>query len=109
MGNRAAAFYSAALVVVALVGGMVTDQVVFRDSTYTPPAAEATSVEHGVDDNERSQTAGSLLPASSLRHVPAWHYPFVVVLVAVMTLGIARRIGCRNAPHCDDDSQPRSP
>jgi uncharacterized membrane protein YraQ (UPF0718 family) len=116
MGNRAAAFYSAALVVVALVGGMVTDQVVFRHETYAPPAVEVTgteqvarSIAQGAGDGERSQTAGSLLPASSLRHVPAWHYPFVVVLVAVMALGIARRVGRRNAPHCDDDSQPRCP
>jgi len=34
---------------------------------------------------------GSQLLAPGSLHAPAWHYPFVAVLVAVMILGIVQR------------------
>lgn len=79
MGGRTAAYYSACLVAVALAGGLFTDQVVFRNNTYAP-----TSV-----------------PVSGTAElVPGWHYPFVIVLVAVMIYGILRRVRGHRSPRC---------
>ena len=106
MGNRAAAYYSVALVLVALIGGMVTDHVVFANGSYIPPVAAAGSLELGAESGDTPQRPGSLLPALDAHHVPAWHYPFIVVLVAVMVLGVVRRLGRpRNGTHAEPTSR----
>jgi uncharacterized membrane protein YraQ (UPF0718 family) len=112
MGNRAAAYYSAALVVVALAGGIITDQIVFSGAPYVPPAVDvanaeqrAQGAEQGAANDEQTDTPRSQLPAAGLAHVPAWHYPFVVMLVGVMALGIVRRIGSSRNRH---DTAPTS-
>jgi uncharacterized protein len=78
MGGRTAVYYSFCLVVVALAGGILADRLLFRDGDYAPPAASAMAAEY----------------------VPAWHYPFMIVLVAVIIYGLYRRVQRQHSPTC---------
>jgi hypothetical protein len=103
MGNRAAAYYAVALVVVALVGGTITDRLVFSDAAYVPPTFDATVAtghesDLAVTDADGAAIANGFSEVAS--HIPMWHYPFMVLLIGVMGIGIARRLG-RAGKHDD--------
>jgi len=66
------------LVAVALTGGLLTDHFVFAGGTYEVPRTD------GV------QASGASF-ANMAEQLPAWHYPFLAVLVVVLVLGLMQR------------------
>lgn len=75
MGLRTALYYVIVLVAVGLTGGLVTDQVLFNGSDYHVPRVDSAA------------SAGGL---SEL--IPAWHYPFLIVLIVVLAFGLVQRL-----------------
>lgn len=82
MGARTALYYVIVLVAVALAGGLVSDQLLFRDVAYAVPT---------VDGQHPSGPGWQTLAAP----LPAWHYPFLAILVVVLVMGIVRRLRSR--------------
>jgi hypothetical protein len=79
MGARTALYYVIVLVAVALTGGLLTDHFVFAGETYEVPRTD------GV------QTSGASF-ANMAEQMPAWHYPFLAVLLVVLVLGLVQRV-----------------
>jgi uncharacterized protein len=93
MGKKTAFLFAGGLFTMALLGGLVTDHLIFRNYQY-----QATSA-HGqvlvaeccvpLIFNEQSRVHAV---RAGLQLVPAWHWPFVVLLGITLLLGIGRRI-----------------
>ena len=82
MGKGAAALFVAGLISVALLGGMVVDFLIFPH--YLPKTSPIGS--------ELIHAAGEAPSLSAaVDAIPAWHYPFIVMLIVTLLLGAFRR------------------
>jgi uncharacterized protein len=79
MGLRAALYYVVVLVAVALTGGLVTDHVLFPGGRYEVP-------------NVDGAVPGGDGWARLAEQLPAWHYPFLVVLLVLLVFGLMQRV-----------------
>jgi uncharacterized protein len=79
MGLRTALYYVLVLVVVGLTGGLVTDQLIFSDGRYAVPKMDgAASLGEGF--------------RNLAEQIPAWHDPFLVVLILLLAFGLVQRV-----------------
>ncbi len=98
LGARAAALYVGAIVVTALGAGLVVDRVVFVGYQY-----QAVEIAGQLVINSCCVPApfapGSARPdlAAVLAQVPAWHVPFIGLLILTLGCGLARRAHARLA------------
>jgi hypothetical protein len=82
MGKGAAALFVSGLISVALIGGLIVDFLIFPNyKARTSPIG-----------SELIHAAGeSMSLTAALNAIPAWHYPFIVMLLATLLLGAYRR------------------
>ncbi|MBU0639561.1 MAG: permease [Planctomycetes bacterium] len=93
IGRSTAAFYVVSLVVLALLGGMLTDRLVFRDYRYQAHLAQGTLVvERCCVPVIFGQRAVPASLGGALRSVPTWHYPFLAALLATLILGAYKKL-----------------
>ncbi|MEM1063216.1 MAG: permease, partial [Planctomycetota bacterium] len=94
MGLGTAAFYAAGLLTVALAGGLIADHVVF--ATYEYEATMISADELEVKSCCVPMIFGNRVERNSLgriaANVPAWHYPFIVILLVTIGAGLYRRV-----------------
>jgi uncharacterized membrane protein YraQ (UPF0718 family) len=91
LGGRTAAAFVGGLLTLSILGGLLTDWLVYPD--WRPLAASEGSrkiaTECFVGPLAGDDRAATL--AASLHSIPAWHWPFMVVLGAAILIGLARR------------------
>ncbi len=92
-GGLTMSLFLGGLFVMALIGGLITDHILFAGYNYKPsviadaaPGAACCVVSY-LPSEERP--SGFLTAAM---HVPWWHWPFVVVLVVTLACGLTQRI-----------------
>jgi uncharacterized protein len=89
MGLRSALYYAAALVILALLTGVFADQFVFRDYSYYAYREEGRLV---VQQCCIPLIFGDTVGVSSAQAaVPAWHWPFGILLAATIIHGVIKR------------------
>ncbi|MDZ7723932.1 MAG: permease [candidate division KSB1 bacterium] len=90
MGGKPAVFYALALIVIALSAGMITDHLVFPDYQYHAYRVQGELVV--------SQCCVPLIfgdgidSAVANRTSPVWHWPFALLLAAVILFGIFKKL-----------------
>ena len=90
MGGKPAIFYALALIILALFAGMITDHVVFPNYQYHAYRVQGELVV--------SQCCVPLIFGDGIdstvsnRSSPAWHWPFAVLLSAVILFGIVKKL-----------------
>ncbi len=90
MGTKAALFYAGSLIVVALLSGFVTDQLVFPDYQYHAYRAQGELV---VQQCCVPLIFGdSIGSGSSDYSIPVWHWPFGVILLGVIVYGAVKKM-----------------
>lgn len=92
MGLKSAIYYTIALIVMALIGGSITDQIVFPDYQYHAYRVQSELVVQQccvpvIFGESIGVSGGSPI-------IPIWHWPFAVALVGVICFGV-----CRKAKH----------
>jgi uncharacterized protein len=83
MGIRTVLYYVIVLVAVGLTGGLVTDHLLFNGGPYQVPQV-----------NAATSSGGGF--ATLAEQIPAWHDPFLVVLIAVLAFGLLQRMRAYN-------------
>jgi hypothetical protein len=92
MGKRVAAYYAFSLLVVAIVAGLFIDGVLFSNYEFK-----------AVEREGRIRVQQCCVPLvfgeeqatdwkTTLKSVPVWHYPFVVVLAVTLIFGGVRHV-----------------
>ncbi len=89
MGLRPAAFYALSLLVLALIAGMVTDQLIFPDYQYHAYRVQGELV---VQQCCVPLIFGDGVGGPSTYSIPVWHWPFGVIFGAVMIFGVAKKL-----------------
>lgn len=79
MGLRTALYYVVVLVALGLASGLLTDHLLSNGGTYEVPGASEAAMSGGTFEHLAEQ-------------IPAWHYPFLVVLLAVLAFGLIQRL-----------------
>ncbi len=106
MGRSAAAFYAGSLVMIALAGGVFANDVVF--SSYEYKATMIAENELEVHDCCVPMIFGNRIERNNLERIaasiPYWHYPFVVVLLVTIGVGLYQRIVHRHQHGGDNDT-----
>ena len=95
-GARAMWLFAGGLFIIALTGGIIADQILYRNYTYQPSAL-ASGAPTGtccVSSFMPSQDRPRGFMAAAV-HVPTWHWPFVVILLITMACGLVRRVRAR--------------
>lgn len=86
MGLKPAVFYAISLVVLALVSGLITDQLVFPDYQYHAFRVEGELVVQQccvpLIFGEGIATSGAA------PQIPLWHWPFGIILFAIIIYGV---------------------
>ncbi|MEO1528394.1 MAG: permease [Planctomycetota bacterium] len=99
MGNRAAAFYAASLLTIAVAGGLLANHLVF--ATYEYKAVMVAENELEVQDCCVPMIFGNRIERNNLARivssVPTWHYPFIVILLVTIGVGMLQRFGQRKS------------
>lgn len=86
MGIKTAVYYTIALVVLALAGGIITDQLVFPDYQYHAYRVQGELV---VQQCCVPLIFGEGISASGVSpQIPAWHWPFGFALFGIIIYGI---------------------
>lgn len=94
MGFSTATFYAVGLISIALAGGLIANHVVFADYEYTATMIAENELEvqeccvpmifgNRVERNNLGRIAAS---------IPTWHYPFIVVLLLTIGVGLYQRV-----------------
>jgi hypothetical protein len=90
MGGKPAGFYALALIILALTAGLVTDHLVFPDYQYHAYRVQGELV---VSQCCVPLIFGDTIDAPfSSRMIPSWHWPFAILLFAVIGFGIAKKL-----------------
>jgi uncharacterized membrane protein YraQ (UPF0718 family) len=90
MGGKPMAFYAASLIIIALVAGFITDQLVFPDYQYH---AYRTRGELVVNQCCVPVIFGEGIGNTiSTREIPVWNQPFGIMLFAVIFIGITKKV-----------------
>ena len=84
-----AAFYALSLLIMALVAGIITDQLVFPDYQYHAYRVQGELV---VQQCCVPLIFGDGVGGPSTYTIPVWHWPFGLLFGAVMILGIAKKL-----------------
>jgi len=86
MGLKPAVYYTIALIVLALVAGLVTDQIVFPDYQYHAYRVQGELV---VQQCCVPLIFGEGVGATGVSpQIPAWHWPFGIALFGIIIFGI---------------------
>jgi hypothetical protein len=95
------------LILMAFLGGLMTDHFFFRGYDYqpSPVAASAPSGACCVTSFMPTHERPSGLGAAAMQ-VPGWHWPFVVVFIVTMGCGLAQRFHRRWMKRLPDDAAP---
>lgn len=90
MGSRPAIFYTVSLILIALIAGIITDQLVFPNYLYHAYRVEGELIIKNccVPPIFGSKVGG----AQQLYSTPLWHWPFAIVLLAITLYGIFKKI-----------------
>jgi len=90
MGLKTSAFYASALFVLALVAGLVTDQLVFPDYQYHAYRVQGELV---VQQCCVPLIFGQGIGTSGISpQIPIWHWPFGIILFGVISYGVYIKI-----------------
>ncbi|MEM6692533.1 MAG: permease [Planctomycetota bacterium] len=93
MGNAAAGFYFVGLLIVALIGGLVTNHIVFASYEYKAKLIAQNELE--VQECCVPMIFGNRIERNNLGRiaasVPTWHYPFIAVLLPTIGVGLYQR------------------
>ena len=105
MGNGVAVYYAVGLLLVALVGGLIANHIVFASYQYKSKMIAENELE--VQECCVPMIFGNRIERNNLGRiaasVPKWHYPFIVVLLATIGIGLYQRFGHRNDDGGDND------
>ncbi|MBM3964538.1 MAG: hypothetical protein FJ308_05645 [Planctomycetes bacterium] len=97
MGLGTATFYALSLIMVALVGGLIANHVVF--ASYEYKATMIAKNELQVQECCVPMIFGNRVERNNLGRiaasVPTWHYPFIVVLLMTIGVGLYQRANQR--------------
>jgi hypothetical protein len=86
MGSKTAVYYTIALIVLSLLAGLITDQLVFPDYQYHAYRVQGELV---VQQCCVPLIFGNGIGATGLSpQIPAWHWPFGIVLFGVIVYGV---------------------
>jgi hypothetical protein len=88
MGAKPAAFYTLSLVVLALVAGLVTDQLVFPDYQYHAYRVQGELV---VQQCCVPLIFGDSVGGPANYSIPYWHWPFGLMLATVIIYGTIKK------------------
>ena len=90
MGLKPALFYASSLILIALLAGLITDQIVFPDYQY-----HALRVEGELVVNQCcvpivfGEKVGTMDAAAA---IPQWHWPFGIVMIAIIVYGVFTKL-----------------
>ncbi len=111
MGLGAATFYTASLLTIALAGGLFANHVVF--ASYEYKATMVAENELVVQDCCVPMIFGNRVERNDLGRiaasVPTWHYPFILVLLVTIGVGLKQRLVQRDAGGGDGDTVGTTP
>lgn len=86
MGIKTSVYYAGALILLALFSGLVTDQLVFPDYQYHAFRVQGELVvQQCCVPLIFGQGVGT---TASSTHIPAWHWPFAILLFGVILYGV---------------------
>ncbi len=98
MGFGTATFYAVSLLTVALAGGLIANHVAFASYEYKAKMIAENELE--VQDCCVPMIFGDRIERNNLgriaANVPTWHYPFIVVLLVTIGVGLYQRVVQRN-------------
>ena len=89
MGFRPALFYTLSLIILALLAGLITDQLVFPDYQYHAYRVQGELV---VQQCCVPLIFGDSVTGSATYSIPLWHWPFGAVLAAVIIYGTVKKL-----------------
>lgn len=90
MGLRPSIFYGLALIVMALIAGLITDQFVFPDYQYHAFRVQGELV---VQQCCVPLIFGDRIGDPNMAvNIPNWHYPFAVILFSIIAYGIFKKV-----------------
>lgn len=88
MGGKPATFYALALILLALVAGLVTDQFVFPDYQYHAYRVQGELV---VKQCCVPLIFGDSVGGPTDYSIPFWHWPFGIILGAIIIYGVLKK------------------
>ena len=98
MGLTTATFYTVSLLLIALAGGLIANHVVFASYEYKAKLIAENELE--VQDCCVPMIFGNRVERNNLGRiaasVPAWHYPFIGILIVTLGVGFYQRVMQRN-------------
>ncbi|MCG6185885.1 permease [Maribellus maritimus] len=89
MGGKPATFYALALIVLALAAGLITDQFVFPDYQYHAYRVQGELV---VKQCCVPLIFGDSVGGPTEYSIPAWHWPFGIILGLIIIYGTIKKI-----------------
>lgn len=89
MGAKPAVFYALSLIILALVAGLITDQIVFPDYQYHAYRVQGELV---VQQCCVPLIFGDSVGGASNYSIPYWHWPFGIILATVIIYGTIKKL-----------------
>lgn len=89
MGSRPASFYAISLIILALLAGLITDQLIFPDYQYHAFREQGELV---VKQCCVPLIFGDTIGDPSGFSIPQWHWPFGIVLAVIIAYGIVEKL-----------------
>jgi hypothetical protein len=90
MGAKPASFYALSLFIIALTGGFVTDHLIFPDYQYHAYSVQGELVvKQCCVPLIFGDAIGNTIKATT---IPVWHWPFGIILMAIIFLGIGKKL-----------------
>lgn len=106
MGFGTATFYAASLLTIAFAGGLFTNHVAFASYEYKAKMIAENELE--VQECCVPMIFGNRIERNNLGRiaasVPTWHYPFILVLLVTIGVGLYQRFVQRSEDHRDSHS-----
>jgi len=89
MGNRPAVFYAVSLIVIALISGLITDQLIFPDYQYHAYRIQGELV---VQQCCVPLIFGDSVGGPTTYSIPLWHWPFGIILGTIIIYGTIKKL-----------------
>jgi len=89
MGNRPAVFYAVSLIVIALISGLITDQLIFPDYQYHAYRIQGELV---IQQCCVPLIFGDSVGGPTTYSIPLWHWPFGIILGTIIIYGTIKKL-----------------
>lgn len=103
LGGKATGIFVGGLVVAALGTGLVADHLVFANYSYTPSPVAGTVAQGCCLPSYLPINARPMGLSAAMDTIPAWHWPFIVIVFATLIAGLWQRATKRHDHHDKHD------